>query len=875
LKELKSRPDINNYLTYLTITRSPINNVNNVDLQAARSAAALMLKNQIQGLKNRTDTGWKAIADQSKTYIKGRILEGLKDSDYAIRTYTGLVVTTIVHQGGLMEWTQSLTDLVAIVETSDNTISTTAQDGAMSALLKICEDNKVALKHEYNGERPVETLIPKFLTFASHPNSKVRWQALAAINVFVYDKMPDIIQVDSEAIIQCLFPLASDTDEDVRKQVCQLFSSMATFFPEQMIPYFEDVVTYLLARISTDPDSRVALDAAEFFFQNSDSNALQGSFHTRLHKIIPVLLGAMRYNTENQERLEGEAEEDAEQEDRTQDIKPQFAKSNDKGVTVKETNGHALGDDSDGEVDDDGDEDPEEEWNLRKCSAATLDYFAGKFHESVFQATLPYLKENLQHPAWVNREAAVLILGAIAEGCMEVVKPNLPDLVPYLISLLDDKTPIVRTITCWTLGRYSAWSAHLDDVGKKQFFEPIMDGLLKRMLDKNKKVQRAASSAFTALENEAKEALIPYGLVIAQQYVKCFTIYKDRNLYSLYDSIEALSENLGSEMSKPAMVETLMPVLLDKWRNTKDESKEMIPLLECLSYLAHAMGSTFAPFAEPFFHRCIKIISDNLEQSNRAVEIPGYDEPDKDFLITSLDMLSSILHALHHVHASEIVKATQPNMFELLCYCMRDSDNGTKQSAYALLGDSASNTFDQFRPYLQPLMKIAIMSLDVEAVLSQKHEDHEPAFRVINNSIWAIGEISIRSTALEMQPFATQLLEKLGIILFHQKVLPEMNENSAVAIGRVASTVPETFAPHLSQLAPTLLRVLQRSEVPDEKASAIQGLTKMATINPQGLEQCLAEFLTAVGAEIAAGLTPPQGFEVVSIYYGKYIYSHG
>jgi transportin-1 len=43
------------------------------------------------------------------------------------------------------------------------------------------------------------------------------------------------------------------------------------------------------------------------------------------------------------------------------------------------------------------DGDSEDAWNLRKCSAAALDVLAGVFHEAVFDTTLPYLTNNLNH----------------------------------------------------------------------------------------------------------------------------------------------------------------------------------------------------------------------------------------------------------------------------------------------------------------------------------------------------------------------------------------------------------------------------------------------------------------------------------------------
>nr|GFD56665.1 hypothetical protein [Tanacetum cinerariifolium] len=89
---------------------------------------------------------------------------------------------------------------------------------------------------------------------------------------------------------------------------------------------------------------------------------------------------------DDQLRLEGD-DEDAELEDEDKDIKPTFAKdkagrseasnAQPNGPTKPVANGYAYDDDdlSEGEVEEDedyDDVDPEEEWNLRKCSAASL-----------------------------------------------------------------------------------------------------------------------------------------------------------------------------------------------------------------------------------------------------------------------------------------------------------------------------------------------------------------------------------------------------------------------------------------------------------------------------------------------------------------------
>lgn len=92
-----------------------------------------------------------------------------------------------------------------------------------------------------------------------------------------------------------------------------------------------------------------------------------------------------------------------------------------------------------------------------KCSAAALDVLANVFREDILPILLPILKEILFHTNWEIKESGVLVLGAIAEGCMNGMIPHLPELIPYLIGCLSDKKALVRSITCWTLSRYAHW----------------------------------------------------------------------------------------------------------------------------------------------------------------------------------------------------------------------------------------------------------------------------------------------------------------------------------------------------------------------------------------------------------------------------------
>jgi transportin-1 len=164
------------------------------------------------------------------------------------------------------------------------------------------------------------------------------------------------------------------------------------------------------------------------------------------------------------------------------------------------------------------------QWTLRKCAAAGLDIIATNHKGAILPHLLPALQAMLSSSEWLVKESAVLAIGAVAEGCLDGIQEYLPQLLHFLLQLLNDPKPLVRSITCWTLSRYSKWIVF--GANAATFFEPCLEGFLKRILDSNKKVQEAACSAFATLEEEAQNNLVPYLNPILRQLMFAFSKYQ-------------------------------------------------------------------------------------------------------------------------------------------------------------------------------------------------------------------------------------------------------------------------------------------------------------------------------------------------------------
>ncbi|KAI9735386.1 MAG: hypothetical protein M1818_006581 [Claussenomyces sp. TS43310] len=853
LAQAKSSPDINNYLTYLFSSAQIPQGLNYTpeDYHGVRSAAAILLKNNIR-------TSYKSIPDASLALIRSSVPLALEDGNSQIRSLAGNVITEIVRSGGLIGWPQLLPDLIELVGNNSGNVTQETQEGAMAALAKVCEDNKKMLDKDYQGQRPLSVLIPKLIEFTTSPVAKVRSLALSSINIFIPHKAQALL-VNMDLLLAHLFQLANDPSPDVRRQVCRAFVQIVEIRPDKIQPHIGGLVDYIIAQQRRVEEEELACDAAEFWLSVGEHEALWHSLGPYLDKIIPVLLDSMVYSEEDIAMLEGAGDDD-DLDDRAEDIKPTFAKGKggrnaiggESGGTDADGLYAKLGDDEDdndldeGEIEEEDDEDdgnPEDRWNLRKCSAAALDVFATDFRGPVFNTILPYLMKNLKHEEWSHREAAVLALGAVAEGCIDVVTPHLPELVPYLISLLNDPEPLVRQITCWTLGRYSSWGASLTDPDQRSaYFEPMMEGILTKMLDRNKRVQEAGASAFAHLEEKAGKQLIPYCEPIIRQFVLCFERYKDRNIFILYDCVQTLAEFVGPSLAADNLVQLLMPTLIHRWRKVSDQSRELFPLLECLSYVATALGNVFAPYASPIFSRCIQIIHQNLEDHVVAVNNSLLDMPDKDFLVTSLDLLSAIIQALDNEKSEELVSGSQPRFFDLLTFCMEDPANDVRQSSYALLGDSAKYVFPQLQPFLPAILPVLIKQLDLNAVMDDQIEH---GFSVVNNACWSLGEIALQQ-GKGMAPYIESLFSSMLAIMGNSEVPKSVHENAAIALGRLGLGNAEAMAPHLGVFAAPFLNVMDGVEYTEEKSTAFMGFTMIVGRNPQAMERDLVHFFTAI-----------------------------
>ncbi|XP_042509616.1 transportin-1-like isoform X1 [Macadamia integrifolia] len=803
LQHYSQFPDFNNYLAFIFAHAEG----KSVEV---RQAAGLLLKNNLR-------TAFKSMTPSHQQYIKSELLPCLGAADRHIRSTVGTVISVVVQQGRVFGWPELLQALVQCLDSND----LNHMEGAMDALSKICEDIPQELDSDVPGlaERPINVFLPRLFQFFQSPHASLRKLSLGSINQFIM-LMPSGLLLSMDQYVQGLFALADDPSAEVRKLVCAAFVQLIEVRPSFLEPHLRNVIEYML-QANKDTEDEVSLESCEFWSAYCEAQLPPGNLREYLPRLIPILLSNMVYADDDESLVE--AEEDESFPDRDQDLKPRFHASRFHGADNLE----------------DEDDDTVNIWNLRKCSAAGLDILSNVFGDEILPTLMPLVQAKLATTAdssWKEREAAVLTLGAIAEGCINGLYPHLPEMVAFLIPLLDDKFPLIRSITCWTLSRYSRFVVQSigHQKGREQF-EKVLLGLLKRVLDTNKRVQEAACSAFATLEEEAAEELSPLLEIILQHLLCAFGKYQKRNLRIVYDAIGTLADAVGGELNQARYLDILMPPLITKWQQLSNSDKDLFPLLECFTSIAQALGPGFSQFAEPVFQRCINLIQ--TQQLAKVDPLSAGGQYDKEFIVCSLDLLAGLAEGLGSGIESLVANC---NLRDLLLQCCMDDDLDVRQSAFALLGDIARVCAVHLRPHLGDFLNVAVKQLSTPELKKN--------LSVANNACWAIGELAVK-VHQEISPIVMTVVSCLVPILQHAEGLNKsLIENSAITLGRLAWVCPELVSPHMEHFMQAWCIALSMIRDDIEKEDAFRGLCAMVRANPSAALNSLVYMCKAIAS---------------------------
>ncbi|OEH73585.1 cbr-imb-2 related protein [Cyclospora cayetanensis] len=383
--------------------------------------------------------------------------------------------------------------------------------------------------------------------------------------------------------------------------------------------------------------------------------------------------------------------------------------------------------------------------------------------------------------------------------------------------------------------------------------------LTQRLLDRNKRVQEAACSAFASIEDEARGLLSRFLPDVIPPLQRALQLYQAKNLLILYDAIGTLADGVGPTLCCPLGF-ALLEALLQQWRQAQAGQPQCLALSESIGCIATAMQAAFAPYAPLTLDRCQDLIAEVIQQIEAQERGEANVWPDRETLECSLDLLSAVADSV----GQQLLPLLQqrPQLLLLLERCCRDSSPPVLQSALALpsLGVFAcadvcvarwslclqrQSVSVQLSPFSLSvclcayLAKISCVSLSplccvssaVAFVQLQQHLLHG-ATSVANNAGWALGEMAVRVAPEAVDPFAESVATELTRILQRQELHRALLQNVAITLGRLALVAPHRISPLLPQLLPRWCAVMRAARNDRDKANAFQGICTLIERTP-------------------------------------------
>lgn len=794
---MQNHPDFVNYLIYVLIKSETYEN-------DVRAISGIILKNSL----NKTYVNWPR---DTVDNLKSELLLLLKDASKDVRGSVTSLINTVVIKVGITNWPEIIPYLTEIMDSSNEQLCETA----LIALFKICEDYLLGMEPNQFFDKSIKELLLKFTNLVGSERLPVRKNSIKVLNMALQDHYDAIKNdFDSSSYLEKLFLLVDDPCFETQKLVCQGLVAFIDNRDAVILPHMYLVIELMLRKTQHDDDA-LALQACEFWLACTGLPACRSILLPYMDQLLPILLSNMRYSDFELDNLKDLLGCDEHLQDKSEDVKP-FSTHNSEDVT-----NYDLVDAVD---------EPYVGWTLRKCSAASLDAISVQFQEDMLPGFIGILNEALNSNDVLRKESGILALGAIAEGCMDGLKPYLDELVRYLMTCLNDHQSIIRVITCWTISRYMRWIVNYGN--EEMYFKPVMMNLMKHFLDGNKRVQRAALSAFCVFQEEAGLKLVPYIELILQAFLEAFNQYKFRSFYLLYDAIGVLSQAVGNNLGN--YTEVLMPYLLQKFNSIDDYcDDQFLGLTECLSNVATAIDVRFLPYAEGVYGRCLGIINDTVQAVIHNAENPDeLEPPDKEPMCAAHDMILAMAIALK----SYFVKyATNSNLIQQLYYTMQDEKPQIRQPALALYGELIRLCFEFLSTHTHEYIPIIIENLD------KRYEG------VCNNAAWVIGRLCM-ALGKNIEPYTGQIMEHFIEIMQNSNGSKTVYQTVAISLCTLGYICPNEVAPHLLTILRPCCQAMRNVRDCEEKELGFRGLCELIYRNPQALPNDFIYFCDAVAS---------------------------
>jgi len=824
------------------------------------------------------------------------LCETKADSKF-IRDTSAIAITTIVRElhGSATnvnitefdEWPDLIETLLSLLKQHQNDKDPVVITSILNVINLLCHDCGKIM-----GEcRSSKSLVQCLLGFASSSNHKMRQHCLQSL-YYLLHYQPESITQNMDAYIGLTLQCMTSNDQSP-EIVKVLIDSIIVLMNEQWTKLSRNnnrdailqIFVFMLQGTMSE-DNEVCTNAAEFWALYATDPKLDNKpLVDFFPKLLPVLVKRCRYSQELLQMIDFE-NDDQSKADLSEDVKPVFYQSR----SERENKDDAEKEDMERQ----GMDEEEYSWNIRKSCATQLEklsFCGGEVKEKLLAQVLPIIKQALESKDYLDREAGLLILGAVTQSEYESIIPSLPELIPFIMKQCQsDKHVLVQQIAYWSLARFSNWYYSSNEGA--QFYETILYLLIGGMKSNSKRVQRAACGAIATFLNATNERIMAkkeYVEALMNTFLAAFKVYRLRNFPHLIDVIisattimmtntkDAHSED--NVLCQPQFQDALLPPILKRWHALEGDHN-IFPLFEAITQWTTFIGHTQhfqKTYLRSIFVTTLRIAVmvknecreyDEYQQELHGRRVSGADpdtaeeddenepdRPDKEYWVCALDLMAVLVEKCSPGIDQLIWRETDENsgpywskLLEMMYCAICETHFNVRRNGLALLGDMITTQTDQMESHVHKFLGVVIANLqwDWQTVCTN-------ASWSIGQSLASYGPSSKRNTPSQpksgdiqsnghgagnvLDEHCDEILNRLVSILKTDEAPEYIVTNAAITMARLVRGYPDRIIKKWDCFAVEWIGSLSKFQEDMDKIDAFKTLMGTVMKNPVAVVQ--------------------------------------
>ena len=410
--------------------------------------------------------------------------------------------------------------------------------------------------------------------------------------------------------------------------------------------------------------------------------------------------------------------------------------------------------------------DDEDDWNPCKAAGVCIMLLATCCEDDIVPHVLPFVRDNIKHPDWRHRDAALMSFGSILEGPdPDQLKPLVEQAMPMLIELMQDNSVAVKDTAAWTIGRVCELIP--EAAINPNTLTPLLESLVAGLASE----PRVASNvcwAFTSLAlaaydkaecNEEEEAPQTYCLsAFFNPIVEKLLLTTDR-------------EDAGSNNLRAAAYEALMEVI-------KNSPKDCYGTVQTTTL-------TILSRLQQVLH-----MESQIQSQSDRVQF-------NDLQSLLCATLQSVLRKVDPQHAPQISDQIMTALLQMFQSSTQSKSGGVQEDALMavatlveILGDGFIKYMDAFKPFLLIGLK------------------NTAEYQVCHAAVGLVGDICRAFSARVLQ-WSDEMMEILLTNLSDQSVHRSVKPQILSVFGDMALATGPEFRKYLDHVLQTLMQASQ------------------------------------------------------------------